>query len=94
MLQVPGIQPAHASALYAAGFMSPDILVSASESDIAATLAAKLPNMRKRKDKRCKSMATHTESSCLSCCVYEYHVHAAFNELGDRHLLRLTVRAA
>ena len=50
-VQVSGVQPAHAFALHAAGFVSPDLLVSASESDIAAALAAKVPNMRKRKAK-------------------------------------------
>eukprot|EP00878_Enallax_costatus_P013713 GHUV01014342.1.p1 GENE.GHUV01014342.1~~GHUV01014342.1.p1 ORF type:complete len:1302 (+),score=516.71 GHUV01014342.1:511-3906(+) len=51
LMQVSGVQPAHAFALHAAGFLTPDLLVSASESEIAAALAAKLPNMRKRKTK-------------------------------------------
>jgi hypothetical protein len=45
------MQPSHAAALHAAGFGHPDLLLCASESEIAAALAAGLPaNMRKRKN--------------------------------------------
>jgi hypothetical protein len=49
--QVSGMQPYQAAALHAAGLGHPDLLLSASESEVAAALAAGLPaNMRKRKD--------------------------------------------
>jgi hypothetical protein len=47
--QVAGMQPSHAAALHAAGFLRPELLVCASESEVAAALAAKLPNPHKRK---------------------------------------------
>jgi hypothetical protein len=44
------MQPSHAAALHAAGFVRPELLVCASESEVAAALAAKLPaNPHKRK---------------------------------------------
>jgi hypothetical protein len=44
------MQPSHAAALHAAGFLRPELLVCASESEVAAALAAKLPsNAHKRK---------------------------------------------
>lgn len=50
-LQVPGMQPSQAAALHAAGLGHPDLLLCASESEVAAALAAGLPaNMRKRKN--------------------------------------------
>jgi hypothetical protein len=49
-MQVPGMQPAQAAALHTAGMGHPDLLLCASESEVAAALAAGLPsNMRKRK---------------------------------------------
>lgn len=51
LLQVSGMQPSHAAALHAAGYLRPELLVCAAESEIAAALAAKLPaNPLKRKD--------------------------------------------
>jgi len=45
------MQPSHAAALHAAGYLRPELLVCAAESEIAAALAAKLPaNPLKRKD--------------------------------------------
>jgi len=51
---VPGMQPAHAAALYKAGFERPELLICASESEVVAALAAGLPNMRKRKGRDVK----------------------------------------
>lgn len=49
-LKVPSMQPSHAASLHAAGLGHPDLLLCASESEVAAALAAGLPaNMRKRK---------------------------------------------
>lgn len=45
------MQPSHAAALHSAGLGHPDLLLCASESEVAAALAAGLPaNMRKRKN--------------------------------------------
>uniref|UniRef100_A0A383VNY9 DNA-directed DNA polymerase n=1 Tax=Tetradesmus obliquus TaxID=3088 RepID=A0A383VNY9_TETOB len=51
LMEVSGMQPSHAAALHAAGYLRPELLVCAAESEIAAALAAKLPaNPLKRKD--------------------------------------------
>ncbi|KAF6260432.1 hypothetical protein COO60DRAFT_891418 [Scenedesmus sp. NREL 46B-D3] len=50
LMEVSGMQPSHAAALHAAGYMRPELLVCASESEIAAALAARMPsNPQKRK---------------------------------------------
>lgn len=63
-VQVPGMQPSHAAALNAAGLGHPDLLLCASEGEVAAALAAGLPaNMRKRKKQKDKQWVPNLESS-------------------------------